>query len=260
MELSLLCVQAYNDWMVEEWCGDSGGRLIPLCLVPLWDAELAAAEIRRNAERGVRAVAFSELPTWLGLPSIHSGYWDPFFAACAETATVVCMHIGSGTRTVSTADDAPDAVTASLIFCNSAASMVDFLFSGVLQRYPDLKLMYAEAQIGWIPYALERADDVWVTHQGWSNARKHISEPPSFYYYRQVYGCFFKDSVGIDLLDRVGVDNITFETDYPMPTAPGPTPTRWPPACSATSTPKWSTRSPGATPSSCWAWTSIRRR
>ena len=100
-ELSLLCVKAYNDWMVEEWCGDSGGRLIPLCLVPLWDAELAAAEIYRNAERGVRAVAFSELPTWLGLPSIHSGYWDPFFAACAETGTVVCMHIGSGTRTVS---------------------------------------------------------------------------------------------------------------------------------------------------------------
>ena len=214
-ELSLLCVKAYNDWMVEEWCGDSGGRLIPLCLIPLWDAELAAAEIYRNAERGVRAVAFSELPTWLGLPSIHSGYWDPFFDACAETGAVVCMHIGSGTRTVSPADDAPDAVTASLIFCNSAASLVDFLYSGVLHRYPDLKLMYAEAQIGWIPYALERADDVWVTHAGWSGAKNNIPEPPSFYYYRQVYGCFFKDSVGMDLLDRVGIDNITFETDYP---------------------------------------------
>ena len=51
-ELALLCVKAYNDWMVDEWCGDSAGRLIPLCLIPLWDVNLAAAEVRRNAERG----------------------------------------------------------------------------------------------------------------------------------------------------------------------------------------------------------------
>ena len=84
---ALLCVKAYNDWMVDEWCAESGGRLIPLCLIPLWDAELAAAEVRRNAERGVRAVCFSEIPPFLGLPSVHDpdGYWDPFFAACAET-------------------------------------------------------------------------------------------------------------------------------------------------------------------------------
>ena len=99
-ELGLLCVQAYNDWMVEEWCGDSGGRLIPLCLIPLWDAELAAAEVRRNAERGVRAVCFSEIPPFLGLPSVHDPdhYWDPFFRACAETQTIVNMHIGSARR------------------------------------------------------------------------------------------------------------------------------------------------------------------
>ena len=87
-ELGLLCVKAYNDWMVEEWCGDSGGRLIPLCLIPLWDAELAAAEVRRNAERGVRAVCFSEIPPFLGLPSVHDPdhYWDPFFRACSRDA------------------------------------------------------------------------------------------------------------------------------------------------------------------------------
>ena len=56
--------------MVEEWCGDSGGRLIPLCLVPLWDRLLAAEEVRRNAARGVRAVAFTELPQYLDLPSL----------------------------------------------------------------------------------------------------------------------------------------------------------------------------------------------
>lgn len=69
-DLGLLCVKAYNDFTVDEWCAGSGGRLIPLCLIPLWDPELAAAEVRRNAARGVKAVAFSELPPWLGLPSI----------------------------------------------------------------------------------------------------------------------------------------------------------------------------------------------
>ena len=188
--------------------------LLPLCLVPLWDAELAAAEIRRNAERGVKAVAWSELPAWLGLPSIHSGHWDPFFAACEETGTVITMHIGSGTRTVRPADDCPTIVTAAMISANSAASMMDFLFSGVLVRYPELKLMYAESQIGWIPYYLERADDNYVTHQ-WAQADFRLPEKPSFYYYRQVYSCFFKDAAGMKLLDEVGVDNVLFETDYP---------------------------------------------
>jgi len=213
-ELARLCVQAYNDWMVDEWCAGSGGRLIPLCIVPLWDVDLAAAEIRRNAARGVRAVAFSELPAWLGLPSIHSGYWDRFFAACEETQTVICMHIGSGTRTVQTADDAPTVVTAALISANSAASMIDFLFSGVLARHPGLNLMYAESQIGWIPYFLERADDSYRTHL-WAQGEKRLAEPPSHYYRRQIFSCFFKDRAGMKLLDEVGVDNVCFETDYP---------------------------------------------
>jgi predicted TIM-barrel fold metal-dependent hydrolase len=215
-ELSLLCVQAYNDWMVEEWCGTSGGRLIPLCLIPLWDVSLAVAEVRRNAARGVRAVAFSEMPPYLGLPSIYSGYWEPFFAACQETGTVVCMHIGSGTKTPQASPDGPDAVAAIILFGNSVASLTDFLFSGVLHRFPDLRLMYAEAQIGWVPYVLERADDVWDTHRGWSNSQRDCPEPPSTYYRRgQVYSCFFKDAVGVKLIDEVGVDNVVFETDYP---------------------------------------------
>jgi predicted TIM-barrel fold metal-dependent hydrolase len=215
-ELSLLCVQAYNDWMVEEWCGGSGGRLIPLCLIPLWDSELAVAEVRRNAARGVRAVAFSEMPPYLGLPSIYSRYWDPFFATCQETGTVVCMHIGSGTKTPQASPDGPIAVAATILFGNSVASLTDLLFSGVLHRFPNLRLMYAEAQIGWLPYVLERADDVWDAHRGWSDSQRDCPEPPSTYYRRgQVYSCFFKDSVGISLIDQVGADNIVFETDYP---------------------------------------------
>jgi Predicted metal-dependent hydrolase of the TIM-barrel fold len=214
-EVALACVYAYNDWMVDEWCGDSGGRLIPLCIIPLWDVELAAAEVRRNAERGVRAVCFSEIAPNLGLPSIHSGYWDPFFAACEQTETVVCMHIGSSSKMPATSPDAPPAVQATLSFGNAMSSLTDFLFSGVLVRHPGLRLAYSEGQIGWIPYILERADDVWVEHRAWGGVRDIVPEPPSTYYYRQVYGCFFRDRHGIDSLDKVGVDNTTFETDYP---------------------------------------------
>jgi predicted TIM-barrel fold metal-dependent hydrolase len=213
-DLGLACVKAYNDWMVEEWCGDSGGRLIPICLVPLWDSELAAAEVRRNAERGVRAVAFSEIPVHLGLPSIHSGAWDPLFAACEETHTALCMHIGSSSRMPATSADAPPSVTATLAFGGAMMSVVDFLWSGVLVRYPALKLAYAESQIGWLPYILERIDDVWEDNQGWAQT-KQIPEPPSTYFHRSVYGCFFKDQSGIDMRDRIGIDRITFETDYP---------------------------------------------
>ncbi|MBV9950505.1 MAG: amidohydrolase [Acidimicrobiia bacterium] len=214
-ELGLACVKAYNDWMVEEWCGDSGGALIPLIIVPLWDAQLAADEVRRNAERGVHAVCFSEIPPHLGLPSIHSGEWDPFFAACEETQTTINMHIGSSSRMPATSGDAPIAVAATLSFNNAMASLSDWLFSGKLVQFPELKLAYSEGQIGWLPYILERADTVWQQHRAWAEVADIVPEPPSTYYFRQVYGCFFSDFHGLKSLDEVGVDNITFETDYP---------------------------------------------
>ena len=216
-DLSLLCVCAYNDWMVEEWCGDSGGRLIPLCLVPLWDAELARAEVERNAARGVRAVAFSELPGWLDLPSFHSGYWDPFLRACEETETVVCMHIGSGTRMIVTSPDAPIAVSNLMGFGNTAAGMSDVLMGGLLARFPGLKLMYAECQLGWIPFLLQRADELWVEHR-WSfddSLTGAITELPSTYYKGRIFSCFFRDAVGLENLHHIGEDQVLFESDYP---------------------------------------------
>ena len=85
--------------------------------------------------------------------------------------------------------------------------MVDFLFSGVLHRFPGLRILYAEAQIGWIPYVLERADDVWITHR-WTEGQLKCPEPPSTYYYQSIYSCFFKDPIGVRLLDQVGVDRV----------------------------------------------------
>lgn len=214
-ELALLCVRAYNDFIVEEWCDDPHGVNIPLCIVPLWDVDLAVEEIRRNAARGVTAVAFSEIPAKLGLPSIHSGSWNRFFAACEETGTTVCMHIGSSSQMPLTSEDAPPAVQVTLSFANAMSSMTDYLLSGVLVEHPRLKIAYSEGQIGWIPYILERIDDVWEEHRAWGGVGETIPEPPSTYYYRQVYGCFFRDQHGIDSLDAVGEENVTFETDYP---------------------------------------------
>jgi predicted TIM-barrel fold metal-dependent hydrolase len=216
-ELGLLCVKAYNDWMVEEWCGPSQGRLIPLVIIPLWDAELAAAEVRRNAERGVHAVCFSEIPPRLGLPSVHDkdNYWDPFFAACAETGTTINMHIGSSSKMPSTSADAPAAVGSTITFANSCFSLVDWLFSGIFDRHPQLRVAYSEGQIGWIPYVLERADVVWEENRAWGGVADKVTRPPSELFREHVYGCFFSDAHGVRAVHEIGVDNVTYETDYP---------------------------------------------
>src|SRR6185436_13761869 len=145
--LGLACVKAYNDWMVEEWCGDSNGRLIPLIIIPLWDADLAVAEIERNAARGVHNVCFSEIPSKLGLPSIHSGYWEKFFSACEDTQTTINMHIGSSSQMPAASPDAPVAVAATLSFGNAMSSTSGCLSSRILVPHPALSLAYSEAQI-----------------------------------------------------------------------------------------------------------------
>ena len=94
--------------------------------------------------------------------------------------------------------------------------MSDWLFSGKLVQFPTLKLAYSEGQIGWIPYMLERADDGLAASTGrGAGCRTSCPSRRRTYYYRQIYGCFFRDHHGIDSIDVVGVDNITFETDYP---------------------------------------------
>ncbi|HET6951884.1 MAG TPA: amidohydrolase family protein [Acidimicrobiales bacterium] len=221
-ELGLACVKAYNDWMVEEWCAPSAGVNIPLGIIPLWDADLAAREIVRNASRGVHAVAFSELPHALGLPSIHSGFWDPVFQACNDTDTVLCMHVGSSSNMPMGAPDAPKGALATIAFNNAMTSLGEFLFSGIMERFPTLRLAYSEGQVGWIPFAVERSDYVWEHHHGWMGSRDHIAVPPSTYYYGRVFGCFTSDYTGMRNIKEVGEDQVCFETDYPH------TDTSWP--------------------------------
>jgi len=215
-ELSLLCVQAYNDWMIEDWCaGEAYGRLIPLTLIPLWDVELAAAEVRRCAAKGAGAIAFSENPAKLGLPSIHSGYWDPLFAACDETDTVVNMHIGSSSNVMTTSADAPLPVTMGLTAVGAMAALVDWLVAGVLARFPNLRIAYSEGQVGWMPFILERVDAIWERAQTWEPAFAQRSPQRPSSYLDRIYGVVFDDMHGLASRDIVGMTQIMFETDYP---------------------------------------------
>jgi len=217
-EFALLCVQAYNDWMIDEWCGGDGrGRLIPLTIVPLWDADLAAEEIHRCASKGSFAVTFSENPFHLGLPSFHDPrrFWDPFFRACEETDTVVNMHIGSSSKMPSTSPDAPHAVGSALTFSNTMGSMLDVLISGVFDRFPRLHIAYSEGQVGWMPFVLERADKLWNMRLGQEGYGIDLKRPPSEYIEDHIWGCVYDDLTGLRMRDDVGMGQITFEVDYP---------------------------------------------
>jgi len=213
-DLALLCVRAYNDWIIDEWCaGAAVGRLIPLAIVPLWDPELAAHEVRRCAALGCHAIAFTESPHPLGLPSIHSGEWDTMFRAAQETETVVCMHIGSSSKMPSTSPDAPWIISSTLLFANAMGSLLDFIFSGTLARFPDLRLAYSEGQVGWMPYVMQRADKLWEERPDNGFGSGLVDRPSSFL--PRVFGCIFDDEVGLRNRDLVGMDQICFETDYP---------------------------------------------
>jgi len=211
-ELGLLALQIYNDWMIDEWCGGPArGRLVPLTLVPLWDADLAAQEVRRCASKGSFAIAFSENPAKLGYPSLHSGKWDPLWDACVETDTTVSMHIGSSSSMPTTSADAPLAVSMSLNAQNAEGSLCDWVWSRSLERYPTLKIAYAESQVGWMPFLLERMDTVWHEDVG----GVELANPPSSYMNGRVFGCIFDDLHGLRSRDVVGADTLLFETDYP---------------------------------------------
>ncbi|MEL7208734.1 MAG: amidohydrolase family protein, partial [Actinomycetota bacterium] len=212
-DLALACLRIYNDWIVDDWCAGAGrGRLIPLTLVPLWDPVLAAEEVRRCAAKGSHAIAFSENPSKLDCATMYSGEWDVLWAACEETETTVSMHIGSSSSMPSTSADAPLATSMSLYAQNAEGSLADWVFSGTLSRFSDIKIAYAESQVGWMPFLLERLDAVHREGRGGVGGSGPL---PSEQIRGRVYGCVFDDLFGLKVRDEIGVEQILFETDYP---------------------------------------------
>ena len=214
-ELALLCVRAYNDYVLDEWCGAAPDRHIPLIIVPLWDPAAAAAEIERTAAKGARAVAFSEDPFRLGLPSIHDRdrHWDPVFAAAQDAEMPLCTHIGSGSWTPPAPADQPFTVGLANTTTLSTLTAYEWLLSDVFVRFPRLRLVLSEGGIGWLPHVLEHADYVWHRHGRWTGST--LPEPPSTYFPDHVFGCFIDDIFGAKHVRDIGVDNCMLETDYP---------------------------------------------
>jgi predicted TIM-barrel fold metal-dependent hydrolase len=212
--VALAMLQAYNDWHVDEWCGTYPGRFIPLALPPIWDPELMAAEVRRMAAKGCRAVTFSENPEKLGWPSMHNEHWDPFWQACVDEGTVVCLHIGSSSQIVVTSVEAPLNVMITLQPMNIVQAAADLLWSRVMIQFPDLRIALSEGGIGWIPYFLERADYVYKNHHLWTGQDLGGRLPSEIFHERFIL-CFIDDAVGLEQRHHLNLDNITWECDYP---------------------------------------------
>ena len=212
-DLALRCVQAYNDFHIDEWSAADPDRLPPIVILPVWDVDLCVAELQRTVAKGAKGVSFIESPTPLELPSFHTNYWDPLFDAAEEADIPLMMHFGtSGTRPF-TAPDAPEATFIALMGLNSMMSMINLCFSPVFHRHPTLKVVLAEGGIGWMPWMLERADMTWERQRFWQDINQEVR--PSELFRRNIWGCFIVDHTGIGLRHDIGLDRILWECDFP---------------------------------------------
>jgi predicted TIM-barrel fold metal-dependent hydrolase len=213
-DLALAIVQAYNDWHIDEWCGSYPGRFIPMALPVLWDAEMCAAEVRRVAAKGCHSLTFTENPKTLGYDSFHSPSWDPLWRALVETGTVLSIHLGSSGQLAVTAPDAPVDVMITLQPMNICQAAADLVWSRVVKEYPELRIALSEGGTGWIPYFLDRIDRTYDMHHLWTG-QEFGDRMPSDVFREHFLTCFIADPVGIQLRNLIGIDNISWECDYP---------------------------------------------
>jgi predicted TIM-barrel fold metal-dependent hydrolase len=219
-DLGLACLQTYNNYLLDEWCAKDPSRLFGAVILPLYDIDLAVAELERVVAKDARALAFSENPTVLGLPSVHTDHWDPLWSVVNEAGIPVCMHIGSSSRLVTTSGDAPPTVLVSLNGLNSMMAGVDWLMSGILERFPNLKVILSEGGAGWIPYILERADKAFrdkriQPNEAIGQTSKGGTIPPSQLFRQHMYVCLVDEHFALRSLGDIPVDNLLWEGDYP---------------------------------------------
>lgn len=215
-DFAYVALQAYNDWHIDEWAGSHPGRFIPLPLSPMWDPHVAAQEVRRIARKGARAITFCEAPESFGHPSIHTGHWDPFFEACSDEGVVVAIHIASSNMrqtVINNMAGAPVEVISTLPCWNALPCAANFLWSKSLVKYPELKIALSEGGTSWIPGFLDRMERQFHM-QKWVHSDLGGLTPTEMFR-KHFLGCFICDPSGLLLRDRIGIECIAYEVDYP---------------------------------------------
>lgn len=212
-ELGLAVTKAWNDWLYEEWWQPYPDRIIPLGITFLTDPELGAQEIRRNAERGFRSVTLPERPQNIGLPSIFDRYWDPIIEACADTETVVSLHVGSSGM-YPMPKEAPAIQLGSTMFGQmSLSACAEWLWSGYAVRFPNLKVAMSEGGVGWVAMLIDRLDNI-VDRSGYG-LDGFGGMRPADVLRRNFWFCTIDDPSTICTRHTIGVDHIMVEVDYP---------------------------------------------
>ena len=214
-ELGLAATKAWNDWFFEEWHSEYPGRLVPMGITYLADADEGAREIRRNAERGFTSVSLPDRPHRIGLPSLFSGYWDPIVRACAETDTAISLHVGSSGNYEAPADAGPRRMqlTSTLFGQLALGGAAEWLWSGYPVTYPGLRIAMSEGGIGWVAMLIERLENI-CDRSGYGLEGMDGLRPADVLR-RNFWFCTIEDIATMDTRSTIGVDNICVEVDYP---------------------------------------------
>ena len=192
-DITVVMIQAYNDWHIDEWDGAYPGRFIPLAIIPTWDPELAVAEIQRVAAKGCRAVTMPELPHLEGLPSYHDmDHWGPVLPGAVRHRPGDVLPHRAGLRRDQAARPTHRSTTSSSspARCRRIAAQ-DLLWGPAMRNYPDLKIAFSEGGIGWIPFYLDRCDRHY-TNQQWLR-RDFGGRLPSEVFREHSLACYVTD-------------------------------------------------------------------
>lgn len=213
-ELGLACTRAWNDWLFEEWHGSYPRRIVPLGITYLADAEKGAAEIRRNAKRGFTAVTLPEQPHKQGLPPVFDSHWEPIVRACAETETVLNLHVGSSGFAAMPPGAPMLELGATMFQAMAFESCAEWLWSGWPAKYPALKIAMSEGGIAWVAGLIDRLDNI-MARSGYGAGWPDKGVSPSDCLRRNFWFCMIDDPSTLSTLPAIGVENVLFESDYP---------------------------------------------
>ena len=199
--------RVYNDWL-SQFCSYAPNLLLGIGLISTYDVELAAAEIERCASMGLKGVLISSWPE----PgrTYDNPMYDPIWSKAQELQMPVSIHAFTG---FGLEDEMGGRISQTCLHHPGQRSLSHMIFWGVFDRFPRLKLVVAEMDIGWIPHYIWLADDKYRMRQ--DSLVEVPDMAPSVYFKRNVYACFMDDPIGVKNTDFIGEDNYIWANDYP---------------------------------------------